>query len=208
MCGRRAWAAELGPGRWEGAPGHGKACLCGIINEEVDVSLANQLGEEGLSLRRPVGQPGLEPPLGLPLALWPPATLGFLICPLTSWGCVRSQPHVKARQPCVEWAPAAPLGLPFTPFGSAMAGAALRYCCGRGDWTCPRQLSNFAGPAVRQELFLQLPAVVLTQDCSVYEDIPCCGTFLLIASSCFQSWGRKCMPLPVARGPWSGSRQL
>lgn len=24
----------------------------------------------------------------------------------------------------------------------------------------------------RQELFLQLPAVVLTQDCSVYEDIP------------------------------------
>lgn len=71
--------------------GHRKACLCGIINEEVDVSLANQLGEEGLSLHRAVGQPGLEPLLG-------PATgsvaLGqprFPRLSPTAWGSGRSR---------------------------------------------------------------------------------------------------------------------
>lgn len=56
-------------------------------------------------------------------------------------------------------------------------------------------------------LFLQLPAVVLTQDCSVYEDIPCCRTCLLIAPFWFQSWGRKHMLLPVDLSRWSGCQQ-
>lgn len=44
------------------------------------VNSAIQLGKECLSLSKAVGQPGLEPQLGLPLALWPLANVDFLIC--------------------------------------------------------------------------------------------------------------------------------
>lgn len=48
-------------------------------------------------------------------------------------------------------------------------------------------------------LFLPLMAVVLTQDCSVYEDVLRCRASLFIAPFSFQSWVRK----PHAT-PWDG----
>lgn len=75
----------------------------------------------------------------------------------------------------------------------------LWYCCGVHER--PRRPSSLPGtlpPAA---------AVVLTQDCSVYEDIPCCRTCLLIALSWFQSWGRKYMLVPVDPRPWPGCQQ-
>lgn len=44
-------------------------------------------------------------------------------------------------------------------------------------------VSSPVGPAVYWGLLLQLPGVVLTQDCAVCEDIPCCRACLLIAPS-------------------------
>lgn len=108
-----------------------------------------------------------------------------------SQGRARSQ---DCAEPTVRLAvhPGQPLGpVLATPMGTAAAKATRRVY---GDQAAYRDSSSSC-------------RLLSSQDCSVYKDIPCCRTCLLIALFWFQSWGRKYMLLPVDPSPWSGCQQ-
>lgn len=71
----------------------------------------------------------------------------------------------------------------------------------RLPWSLPGHLSFLGGNVVEaaRPADFSSAAVVLSQDCSVYEDIPLRRTFLLIARFWIQSWVRK-----QHATPWDG----
>lgn len=162
-----------------------RGALCSSVRGRVSASLGG--GPSGAATGSVAsGQP------------WFPLLSNGVIVLSTSQGCVRSRCRERQSAPHrmgpsgPAWHPPAP------PFGAAVAEVLGHV---------HRRLISLAAPADDWGLFLQLPAVVLTQDCSVYEDIPCCRTCLLIAPFWFQSWGRKHMLLPVDLSRWSGCQQ-
>lgn len=146
MCGRRAWAAKLGLGRWERALGHGEACLCGIVSGEVDRSSArgkfcNSIRERVSFTQQSCWPAWAGAPAGPAAGSVASGQRRFshlsngVIALSTSQGYVGSQgfaepvvkPDVNASRLHVEWAPAAHLDVSLAPrFGAAVAEATGR----------------------------------------------------------------------------------